>query len=92
MIIEIKNFSNKALKDVMIENLYKRIVLQIINNTPASDCTNDAIRKIRNEIKEFFSELNKQSSVMKNLGYVICAYFDKNSLISFDDIMETVTI
>jgi len=92
MIIEIKNFSNKALKDVMIENLYKRIVLQIINKTPAADFTNDSIRKIRNEIKEFFSELNKQSSVMKNLGYVICSYFDKNSLISFDDIMETVTI
>lgn len=92
MIIEIKNFSNKALKDIMIENFYKTIVLQIINNTAAGEFNNEAIRKIRNAIKEFFCELTKQSLVMKNLGFVISAFFDKNSLISFDDIMETVTV
>ncbi len=92
MIIEVKNFSNKALKDIMIECFYKKIVLATINNTSAADFTNEAIRKIRTEIKEFFAELQKQSLIMKNFGYVISSYFDKNSLISFDDIMETVTI
>ena len=92
MIIEVKNFSNKALKDIMIENFYKKIVLTSINNTAAGDFTNEVIRKIRTEIKDFFAELHQQSLIMKNLGYVISCYFDKNSLISFDDIMETVTI
>lgn len=92
MIIEVKNFSNKALKDIMIENFYKKIVLQTINTTPATEFTNEAIRKIRSEIKDFFTALHKQSVIMKNLGYVISAYFDRNSLISFDDIMETVSI
>jgi len=92
MITEIKNFSNKTLKDIMIEKLYKKIVLQSINNIQINEISNDSIRKIRNELKEFFIELHNQSLIMKNLGLVISAYFDKNSLISFDDIMETVRI
>lgn len=91
MINEIKNFSNKTLKEIMIEKLYKQIVLQSINAVPANDLNNENIRKIRNEIKDFFIELNQQSQIMKNLGDVISVYFDKNTFLTFDDIMETVS-
>jgi len=92
MITEIKNFSNKTLKDVMMERLYKKIVLQSINSIQINEISNEIIFKLRNEIKEFFIELHNQSLIMKNLGLVISAYFDKNSLVGFDDIMETVSI
>lgn len=93
MITEIKNFSNKTLKDIMIERLYKKIVLQMINNINLNDLNvnfNEAIRKIRNELKDFFSELHSQTKIMKNLGDTLCDFFDKNNLVSFDDIMEKV--
>ncbi len=91
MITEIKNFSNKSLKEIMIERLYKKIVIQTINNANVNDINNDFIRKIRTEIKEFFIELYDKSKLMKNLGNTLCNYFDKNSLNTFDDIMETVS-
>lgn len=93
MINEIKNFSNKTLKEIMIEKLYKKIVLQNINSINTNEqLSNETIRKIRNEIKDFFFQLNKQSLLMKNLGNIISWEFDKNNLICFDDIMETVYI
>jgi len=93
MINEIKNFSNKTLKEIMIEKLYKKIVLQNINTiNPNEQLSNESIRKIRNEIKDFFSELSKKSLLMKNLGNLVSWEFDKNNLICFDDIMETVYI
>jgi hypothetical protein len=65
MITEIKNFSNKTLKDVMMERLYKKIVLQSINSIQINEISNEIIFKLRNEIKEFFIELHNQSLIMK---------------------------
>jgi len=100
MITEIKNFSNKTLKDVMIEKLYKKIIIAKINNIKIADFSksnensnsnsNENFKSIRLEINEFFLDLIKQAKIMKNLGEVIHIYFDKISLVNFDDIMETV--
>lgn len=91
MINEIKNFSNKTLKDVMIEKLYKKIIIGKINTIKITEFSNsENYKSIRNDIKDFFTELIKQTKIMKNLGQVINTFFDKSSLISFDDIMETV--
>lgn len=90
MITEIKNFSNKTLKDVMIEKLYKKIIIGKVNNIKIAEFTLENFKTIRNELNEFFNELIKQTKIMKNLGNLIHVFFDKISLNSFDDIMETV--
>jgi hypothetical protein len=98
MITEIKNFSNKTLKEIMIEKLYKKIIIGKINNIKIADFSNsnsnsnsnENYKNIRLELNEFFFDLLKQTKIMKNLGQVIHTYFDKISLVSYDDIMETV--
>ena len=90
MITEIKNFSNKTLKDVMIEKLYKKIIIAKMNNIKMNEFTNENFKLMRSDLNDFFMELIKQTKIMKNLGEIINTFFDKTSLVSFDDIMETV--
>ena len=54
-----KNFSNKLLKDLMIEKFFKKIVQVSINQIPQLDMITENIQKVRKEIKDFFSELEK---------------------------------
>jgi hypothetical protein len=76
----------------MIDKLMKGIIVGSINNIGHLDLTTDTIQKIRKDLNEFFKDLSKWTGVLKNLGSVIQSEFDKNSLVIYDEIMETVSV
>jgi hypothetical protein len=76
----------------MIERLFKKIIQGYINTINQIDLTTETILKIRKELKEFFSELTKWAAILKNLGVIIQADYDRNHLVIYDEIMETVRL
>jgi hypothetical protein len=90
LINEIKVYSNKVLKDLMIEKFFKKQIQNTINPINTIDLISDNIVKIRRDLKEFFLDLKKWTIVIKNLGDVLHTVYDRNNLVVYDDIMETV--
>jgi hypothetical protein len=92
MITEIKTYSNKLLKDLMIEKFFKKIVQGQINTINQLDWISENVYKTRAEIKFFFEELSEWSEVMLNLGEVLKRDYDRESLNSYDEIMSLVRL
>jgi hypothetical protein len=92
MITEIKTYSNKLLKDLMIEKFFKKIVQGQINTINQLDWISENVYKTRAEIKIFFGELSEWSEVMLNLGEVLKRDYDRESLNSYDEIMSLVRL
>jgi hypothetical protein len=90
LITEVRNFSNKILKDLMIEKFLKKIIGTSINKINPIDLIQENISKIRKDIKEFMSELEWWTRILENLGKLISTHFDRNNFVSYDEIMETV--
>ena len=90
LINEIKVYSNKVLKELMIEKFFKKLIQNNINPINSIDLITDNIVKIRKDLKEFFSELEKWTIVIKNLGDNLHTVYDRNNLVVYDDIMGTV--
>lgn len=61
-----------------------------INNVNQLDLITENIIKIRKEIREFFTELERWSRIMMNLGKIIQTDFDRNNFVSYDEIMDIV--
>jgi hypothetical protein len=90
LVKEVKTYSNNVLKDLMIEKLLKKIIQGLINTINHLDMTSETILRIRKDLKDFFTELSKWTWILKNLGAMIKSDYDKNHLIVYDEIMETV--
>jgi hypothetical protein len=92
LINEIKTYSNKLLKDLMIEKFFKKIVQGQINTINQLDWISENVYKTRAEIKIFFGELIEWSEVMLNLGDQLKKNHDRETLISYDEIMSLVRL
>jgi hypothetical protein len=89
---EIKLYSSNVLKDLMIDKLFKKLIQGLINTINQIDLTTETILRIRKELKEFFNDLAKWTSVLKNLGEIIKSEYDKHHLVVYEEIMEAVSI
>jgi hypothetical protein len=76
----------------MIDKFYKKLIQGKINQINQLDLITENISKIRTSIKEYFTELEKYISIMKNLGEIIKSEYDKNNFVVYDEIMEIVKI
>lgn len=74
----------------MIEKFFKKVIQGFINPINLLDMITENILKVRKEIKDFFIELEKWTNIMKNFNRVIETEYDKNNLVIYDDIMDTV--
>jgi hypothetical protein len=64
---EIKDFSNKVLKELMIETFLNKIIRQNINVIPLNEFNYNNICKIRQELNNFFDTLDNFSDIFYNL-------------------------
>jgi len=92
LITEIRDFINGQLREIMIEKLYKKLIQGKINQLNQLDLITENISNIRTSIKEYFTELEKYTKIMKNLGEIIKSEYDKNNFVVYDEIMEIVKI
>jgi hypothetical protein len=76
----------------MIDKLYKKLIQGKINQINQLDLITENINKIRISIKEFFTELEKTTLILKNFGEIIKSEFDKNNFVIYDDLMEIVKL
>jgi len=74
----------------MIGKFFKIIIQGNINPINQLDMINENISKIRKEIRDFFSELESWTKILKNLGEIIKVEYDTNSFVIYDEIMEIV--
>ena len=92
LVSEIKDFSNKVLKELMIETFLNKIIRQNINNIPLNELNYGNICKIRKELNNFFDTLDNFSDIFYNLGELLKHSYDKKNLILYENIMEVVSI
>ena len=92
LVSEIKDFSNKVLKELMIETFLNKIIRQNINNIPLNELNYGNICKIRKELNNFFDTLDNFSDIFYNLGELLKNSYDKKNLILYENIMEVVSI
>jgi hypothetical protein len=88
--LEVKAYSTNVLKDLLVNNFLKKITIGYINKINHIDLTTETIIKVRREVKDFFTDLEKWIIVLRNLGQVIRSEYDRNHLVVYDEIMETV--
>ena len=92
LVIEIKNFSNKVLKELMIETFLNKIIRQNINVIPLNEFNYNNICKIRKELNNFFDTLDNFSDIFDNLGQLLKNSYDKKNFVLYENIMEVVSI
>ena len=92
LVTEIKNFSNKVLKELMIENFLNKIIRQNINMIPLNEFNYNNISKIRKDLNNFFETLDNFSDIFDNLGKLLKNSYDKKNFILYENIMEVVSI
>ena len=89
---EIKDFSNKVLKELMIETFLNKIIRQNINTIPLNEFNYNNITKIRKELNNFFETLDNFSDIFDNLGKLLKNSYDKKNFVLYENIMEVVSI
>ena len=89
---EIKDFSNKVLKELMIETFLNKIIRQNINTIPLNEFNYNNISKIRKELNNFFETLDNFSDIFDNLGKLLKNSYDKKNFVLYENIMEVVSI
>ena len=89
---EIKDFSNKVLKELMIETFLNKIIRQNINVIPLNEFNYNNISKIRKELNNFFDTLDNFSDIFDNLGQLLKNSYDKKNFVLYENIMEVVSI
>ena len=90
LVTEIKNFSNKVLKELMVDNFLAKLIRGSINTT--NDINDiDNITKIRNILSQFFINLENYSLVFENLGSLLKSSYDKKRFVLYENIMEIVS-
>ena len=92
LVTEIKDLSNKILKDLMIENFLNKIIRQYINVISLNDMNYNNICKIRKELNNFFETLDNYSDIFDNLGNLLKNSYDKKNFVLYENIMEIVSI
>ena len=92
LVDEIKNLSNKILKELMIENFLNKIIKQNINTIPLNEMNYNNIVKIRKELNNFFDTLDNYSDIFENLGKLLKNSYDKKNFVLYENIMEVVSI
>ena len=92
LVTEIKNFSNKVLKELMIETFLNNIIKQNINTIPLNEFNYNNITKIRKELNNFFETLDNFSDIFDNLGKLLKNSYDKKNFVLYENIMEVVSI
>ena len=92
LVTEIKDLSNKILKDLMIENFLNKIIRQYINVISLNDMNYNNICKIRKELNNFFDTLDNYSDIFDNLGNLLKNSYDKKNFVLYENIMEIVSI
>ena len=92
LVTEIKDLSNKILKDLMIENFLNKIIRQYINVISLNDMNYNNICKIRKELNNFFETLDYYSDIFDNLGNLLKNSYDKKNFVLYENIMEIVSI
>ena len=91
LVTEIKDLSNKILKDLMIENFLNKIIRQYINVISLNDMNYNNICKIRKELNNFFDILDNYSDIFDNLGNLLKNSYDKKNFVLYENIMEIVS-
>ena len=89
---EIKDFSNKILKELMIETFLNKIIRQNINNIPLNEFDYNNISKIRKELTNFFDTLDNFCDIFDNLGKLLKNSYDKKNFVLYENIMEVVSL
>ena len=89
---EIKDFSNKILKELMIETFLNKIIRQNINNIPLNEFNYNNISKIRKELINFFDTLDNFCDIFDNLGKLLKNSYDKKNFVLYENIMEVVSL
>ena len=89
---EIKDFSNKILKELMIETFLNKIIRQNINNIPLNEFNYNNITKIRKELTNFFDTLDNFCDIFDNLGKLLKNSYDKKNFVLYENIMEVVSL
>ena len=89
---EIKDFSNKVLKELMIETFLNKIIRQNINTIPLNEFNYNNISKIRKELNNFFETLDNFSDIFDNLGRLLKNSYDKKNFVLYENIMEVVSL
>ena len=89
---EIKDLSNKILKELMIENFLNKIIIQYINTISLNEMDYNNISKIRKELNNFFDTLDNYSDIFENLGKLLKNSYDKKNFVLYESIMEVVSI
>ena len=85
---EVKNFSNKVLKEMLNEAFFKKIVSTNINSINIIDMVGQNISNIRRELKEFFTNLSKWTFILDNLGSLLNNSLSKKDLVLYEELME----
>ena len=91
LVSEIKNITNKSLKELMIEKFLNTIIKEVINTINPLDLIYENILKIRKEINEFFSLLEDFNSIYNNLGKLLKTTYDKTNFVLYESIMKLVS-
>jgi hypothetical protein len=92
LVSEIKDLSNKILKELMIENFLNKIIIKYINTIPLNTMDYNNINKIRKELNSFFDVLDNYSDIFDNLGKLLKNSYDKKNFVLYENIMEVVSI
>ena len=79
LVKEIKDFSNKVLKELMIETFLNKIIRQNINSIALTEFNYNNICKIRKELNNFFDTLDNFSDIFENLGVMLKNSYDKKN-------------
>jgi hypothetical protein len=88
---EIKDLSNKILKELMIENFLNKIIRQNINIIPLNEMNYNNVTKIRKQLNNFFDTLDNYSDIFENLGKLLKNSYDKKNFVLYENIMEVVS-
>ena len=90
LVDEIKDLSNKILKELMVENFLNEIIRQNINPINLNDMNYNNIVKIRKALNNFFDTLDNYSDIFDNLGKLLKNSYDKKNFVLYENIMEVV--
>ena len=92
LVTEIKDYSNKVLKEIMIETFLNKIIRQDINSIALNEFNYNNICKIRKELNNFFDTLDNFSDIFEHLGRVLKNSYDKKNFVLYEHIMEVVSL
>ena len=90
LVSEIKDLSNKILKELMVENFLNKIIRQNINPINLNDMNSNNIDKIRKALNNFFDTLDNYSDIFDSLGKLLKNSYDKKNFVLYENLMEVV--